>query len=122
MEQGPGGVFKIVFFLNYGYNFETDDPRDLNFFLKTENEKILDTCLGLFQNLDRGPGGLGKQFFSTMPITLELKFFLKMEREKILDTCLGVIQTLDQGPGGALEIVFFNMAITLERRDLKFVL
>ena len=52
-------------------------------------------------------GGLGKQFFSNMPITLELKFFLKIEREKILDTCLGVIQTSGQGPGGALEIVLF---------------
>ena len=66
MDQGPGGVLKIVFF-NYGYNFGTDDPRDL-----TENEKILGTCLGVFQNLDQGPGGLGNQFFSNMPITLEL--------------------------------------------------
>ena len=33
MEQGPGGVLKMVFFLiTYGYNFGTDDPRDLNFF------------------------------------------------------------------------------------------
>ena len=63
---------------------------------------------------------LENNFFSNMPITLELTFFLKIEREKILDTCLGAIQTLDQGPGGDLEIVFFNMAITLERRDLFY--
>ena len=37
MEQGPGGVFKIVFFfLNYGYNLGTDDPRDLDFFKDRE--------------------------------------------------------------------------------------
>ena len=76
MDQGPGGVLKIVFFY-YGFNFGTDNPRGL-FFLKTENEKILDTCLGVSQNFDQGPGGIGKQFFSNMPITFELKFFFNI--------------------------------------------
>ena len=70
---------KIVFFSNYGYNFGTDDPRDLNFFLKTENEKILDTCLGVIQTLDQWPGGALEIVFFYMAITLErrdLKFVL----------------------------------------------
>ena len=36
---------------------------ELEIFLKIEREKILDTCLGVFQNLDQGPGEVLKIVF-----------------------------------------------------------
>ena len=60
---GPGAKWGLeIGFFKQDYNFGTDDPRDLNFF-KRQNEKILDTCLGVFQNLDQGPGGALKTVF-----------------------------------------------------------
>ena len=52
---------------------------ELKFCLKIEREKILDTCLGVIQTLDQGPGGALKIVFFNMAITLEwrdLKFVL----------------------------------------------
>ena len=44
-----------------------------NFFYTIENQKILDTCLGFFQNLDQGPGGALKTVSFDMAKILERK-------------------------------------------------
>ena len=41
----------------YAHNFGTE------IFLKIEREQILDTCLGVIQTLDQGPGGALKIVF-----------------------------------------------------------
>ena len=62
MDQGPNGALETVF-LKHGYNFGMDKPRDPIFFKKIEHQKIFDTCLGVFQNLDQGPDGALKIVF-----------------------------------------------------------
>ena len=37
------------------YNFGTDEPVVLKFCGEVKNQKIFDTCLGVFKNLDQGP-------------------------------------------------------------------
>ena len=70
MDQGPVRGLENCFF-KYGYNFERDGSRDLYFFLTIDNQKILDTCLGVFQNLDQGSGGALKIVYINVAITLE---------------------------------------------------
>ena len=48
-----------------------DEPRAPEFFLKAEHLKIVDTCPGVFQNLDQGPDGALKIVFFNMTRTLE---------------------------------------------------
>ena len=72
MDQGPNGALKAVCF-KHGYNFVMNEPRDPKFFLKIEHQKIFDTCLGVFQNLDQEPNGALKLFFLNMARALDLQ-------------------------------------------------
>ena len=47
MDQGPNRALKTLF-LNMAITLE---------WMKIEHQKIFDTCLGVFQNLDQGPDG-----------------------------------------------------------------
>ena len=42
-----------------------DEPTDLKFCREVKNQKIFDTYLGIFQNLDQGPDGALKTVFPT---------------------------------------------------------
>ena len=91
-----------------------------------ENQKILDTCLGVFQNLDQGPGEALKTVFLKygyyfgMDGPRGLKFFLNNRESKNIGHVSRIFPKFGPGTGWGLEnCFFFNMAIILERIDLE---
>ena len=101
---------------------ERMDLEAWNFFWKIGHEELLKMRLGVFQNLDQGPGGVLKTVFFKYGFNFgtdgprDLKFVLEDRTWKILGNCYGVFQNIDQGPGVVFKIVFFwIMAKTLER-------
>ena len=59
MDQRPNGALKTIF-LNIIITLERVSLETRNFFKNVEHQKIFDTCLGVFQNLDQGPDGVLK--------------------------------------------------------------
>ena len=77
---------------------------ELKFFLKIVLKKILDTCLGVIQTLDQGPGGALEIDFFLIWLYLwsgeTWNLFSKIKHEKILE--------MRQRPDGAKIISFLK--------------
>ena len=92
-----------------------DEPRGIKFCREVKYQKIFDTSLGVFLNLDQGHDVALKTVFLKYDLNFgmneptDLMFCREVKHQKVFDMCPGFFENLDQGPDGALETVIFQV-------------